>query len=291
MMKHVWILVVCVLSATGAYAQAVDAGTSAVALQRKAEHERINAERALVQKNVATEEAACYQKFVVNSCLADIRAKRRTALADLKRQELLLNDAERKERAEAALQGVEDRKAAQAQKLQDVQNTPKAPAVAKVPRSAASAAADAARAQDAGARRQADNAQKQASMPARSQPRPPSRNSTRPNSKRPHNARKAAPTGPPKTRNRQVNRCPSPANNKQGSSDHSVVREPVQREPGMVGSSGTTAPGSRDCSFTITSDRLSPPPLARVLALSIRNSVASRGGNAASTAPSSFSWK
>ena len=162
MMKHVWILVVCVLSATGAYAQAVDAGTSAVALQRKAEHERINAERALVQKNVATEEAACYQKFVVNSCLADIRAKRRTALADLKRQELLLNDAERKERAEAALQGVEDRKAAQAQKLQDVQNTPKAPAVAKVPRSAASAAADAARAQDAGARRQADNAQKQA---------------------------------------------------------------------------------------------------------------------------------
>ena len=162
MMKHVWILVVCVLSATGMYAQAVDAGASAAALQRKAEHARINAERALLQKDVATDEAACYQKFVVNSCLADSRTKRRTALADLKRQELLLNDAERKERAEAALQGVEDRKAAQAQKLQDTQNAPKTPAVAKVPRSAASAAADAARAQDAGTRRHAENAQKQA---------------------------------------------------------------------------------------------------------------------------------
>ena len=171
MMKRLWVLAAWGLCAAGVYAQAVDGGgtqttadtaAGTAALQRQAEQQRINAERAALQKNVAQEEAACYQKFVVHSCLADIRAKRRTALADLKRQELLLNDAERKARAEAALQGVEDRKAAQAQKLQDTHNSPQTPPMAKAPRSAASAAADAARAQDADARRHAENAQKQA---------------------------------------------------------------------------------------------------------------------------------
>ena len=162
MMKRLCLVVACVVCTTAAYAQAADATANAVALQRKAEHARINAERAALQKNVAVEEATCYQNFVVNACLADIRAKRRTALAELKRQELILNDAERKERADAALQGVEDRKAAQAQRLEEAANAPKVPPVIKAPRSAASAAADEARAKDADARRQAENAQKQA---------------------------------------------------------------------------------------------------------------------------------
>lgn len=162
MMKRLCLVVVCVVCTTAAYAQTADTAANAVALQRKAEHERINAERAALQKNVAVEEAACYQNFVVNACLADLRAKRRLALTELKRQELILNDAERKERAEAALKGVEERKAAQAKKLEEATNKPKVPPVIKAPRSAASAAADEARAQDAASRRQADNAQKQA---------------------------------------------------------------------------------------------------------------------------------
>jgi len=63
------------------------------------EHERIRQERAAALAEFTARDAQCYQRFAVNDCLADVRKLRRDVLADLRRQELSLNDAQRKRRA------------------------------------------------------------------------------------------------------------------------------------------------------------------------------------------------
>lgn len=45
------------------------------------------------------QEIACYQRFAVNDCLIASRRVQREAMADLRRQEILLNDTQRKRRA------------------------------------------------------------------------------------------------------------------------------------------------------------------------------------------------
>lgn len=77
-----------------------------------AQSARIGAERNLVQQQFAAQEVACYRKFAVNDCLRANRAHRRDRLADLRRQELALNDAERKRRASEHVRSIEQRDAA-----------------------------------------------------------------------------------------------------------------------------------------------------------------------------------
>jgi colicin import membrane protein len=60
------------------------------------ERERISAERTRLEAGFSTEDAACYKKFAVNNCLRDVNTRRREAMADLRRQEILLNDEERR---------------------------------------------------------------------------------------------------------------------------------------------------------------------------------------------------
>lgn len=74
-----------------------------------AERARIATERSRVEAQYQGEERACWARFAVNDCLADARAKRRSALADLRRQEISLNDAERKQRAAERLRSLEQR--------------------------------------------------------------------------------------------------------------------------------------------------------------------------------------
>lgn len=78
--------------------------------QREAEeHARITAERAQIEARVAQAEAACYQRFAVNDCLAKVREERRTRMSDLRRQEVALNDAARKRRAAQQLLRIDER--------------------------------------------------------------------------------------------------------------------------------------------------------------------------------------
>lgn len=63
------------------------------------ERARIRAARASEQERSAELERACYARFAVNDCLIEVRRARRDVLADLRRQELSLNDAQRKRRA------------------------------------------------------------------------------------------------------------------------------------------------------------------------------------------------
>ncbi|MDB5753297.1 MAG: hypothetical protein JWP65_3718, partial [Ramlibacter sp.] len=79
------------------------------------ERQRIGAERAAADAAFEAREKACYGKFGVNDCLDAARRRRNEAVADLRRQEVALNDAERKRRAAERLQDIDARAAAQRQ--------------------------------------------------------------------------------------------------------------------------------------------------------------------------------
>jgi colicin import membrane protein len=83
-------------------AQARDAG-------ERAERERINQERQRVSAQHAAAKELCYQKFRVNDCLSEARNTHNNQLADLKRQEISLNDLQRKRRGAEQVRKVEEK--------------------------------------------------------------------------------------------------------------------------------------------------------------------------------------
>ncbi len=101
-MNKLLIALCCLLASGWVAAQTEEGG-----LQTQAEHQRIAAERTQIAQRFAQEEAACYQKFAVNDCLNASRTQRRTGLADLRRQEILLNDTERKRKGAQQMQRME----------------------------------------------------------------------------------------------------------------------------------------------------------------------------------------
>ena len=76
-----------------------------------AERSRISAERTRLDAAFALEDTACYKRFLVNNCLDEAKTRRRDALADLRRQEIVLNDEARKSKAAEQLQKIEDKSA------------------------------------------------------------------------------------------------------------------------------------------------------------------------------------
>lgn len=70
---------------------------------------RISAERARLETGFSAEDVACYERFAVNSCLDKINTRRRQAMAELRRQEILLNDEERKSRGEEQLRKTQEK--------------------------------------------------------------------------------------------------------------------------------------------------------------------------------------
>ena len=99
----VWMVILATGTTAQSPAPAVQPATvldDATQSQREAaEHARIDAARADQEAQTARAEAACYARFAVNDCLLKVRAERRIVLADLRRQEISLNDAARKRRA------------------------------------------------------------------------------------------------------------------------------------------------------------------------------------------------
>ena len=74
-----------------------------------AERLRISTERAAFEAGFNREDVACYKKFFVNNCLDEVKVRRADALADLRRQEILINDLERKARGAEQVQKTEDK--------------------------------------------------------------------------------------------------------------------------------------------------------------------------------------
>ena len=74
---------------------AVDASIA----QPSAERARIASERAAAKARLAEQERACREQFVVTACLEAARKEERSTLARLRRAEMMLDDAERREAA------------------------------------------------------------------------------------------------------------------------------------------------------------------------------------------------
>ena len=72
-----------------------------------AERVRISAERSRLEATFALEDTACYKRFLVNNCLDEVKVRRRDAMADLRHQEIVLNDEARKAKAAEQLQKTE----------------------------------------------------------------------------------------------------------------------------------------------------------------------------------------
>ena len=111
--------------------------------EEAAERARIASERTRIEAEFEQANKACYQKFAVNDCIADARAKRREVLADLRRQELVLNDADRRRRSSERLEEIEkktaDRRAAQASAPAPAASAASTPASARAASTPASA--------------------------------------------------------------------------------------------------------------------------------------------------------
>ncbi len=67
-------------------------------LRETEQREWIARTREKYEAQFRAQEIACYQRFAVNDCLNDSRGTERSVKADLRRQEILINDAERKRR-------------------------------------------------------------------------------------------------------------------------------------------------------------------------------------------------
>ena len=88
---------------------------AAQAPDEAAERARIAAERSRMDAEFEASHRACYSRFAVNDCIAAAKAKRREGLADLRRREVALNDAERRRRAAERLAEIEAREAERVQ--------------------------------------------------------------------------------------------------------------------------------------------------------------------------------
>jgi hypothetical protein len=83
----------------------VNVQTADIDAQRSA----IAAERGRLEAGFLSEDAACYKKFAVNNCLENVNARRRAIMADLRRQEILLNDEQRKSKAEQQMRKTQEK--------------------------------------------------------------------------------------------------------------------------------------------------------------------------------------
>jgi len=96
-----WIVLTLLMAGFGVKAQTSSNSSS------DAERLRISADRSKLESAFALEDTACYTRFLVNNCLDEVKVRRRDALADLRRQEILLNDEARKAKAADQLQKTE----------------------------------------------------------------------------------------------------------------------------------------------------------------------------------------
>lgn len=83
--------------------------------QMDRERARIAAERQAADARYSQAEAACYARFAVNDCVNEAKAVRRETLADLRRQEISLNDDERLRKGAAQRQRLDERSSAENQ--------------------------------------------------------------------------------------------------------------------------------------------------------------------------------
>lgn len=100
------------LMAAPTLSQPTDSGT-AQSFDIEGERSRIQADRVREEAHYGLQDAACYARFAVTDCLREVRVRRHEALDNLRRQEVALNDAERKRKAQEQIEKIQEKSSAQ----------------------------------------------------------------------------------------------------------------------------------------------------------------------------------
>lgn len=100
-------LLALVLLASGVHAQQVP--------NEAAERERLHTEHAAADKRLAEAQKACRAKFAVNDCLDKARREYNGTVDEIKRQERVLDDSQRKQRAAARQKEIDERNSPEVQ--------------------------------------------------------------------------------------------------------------------------------------------------------------------------------
>lgn len=104
------------------------------------ERARISRERAEAQARFEQRQRECAQRFAITPCVEEARAEHRQTMIQLRRQEGVLDEAQRKQRAAARLAAIEEKQRAEAQRSQAPRSArPVAPMQVRPPRAPASA--------------------------------------------------------------------------------------------------------------------------------------------------------
>jgi hypothetical protein len=136
-----------------------------------AERQRIASERAAVEAAYAQRRSDCETRFAVTPCIEQARAARRESLGHLRRQEGLLDEAQRKQRAAERMAAIRQKVSAEeARQREPVRSKPReAPMRVVAPRAGKAAPTPAAPASAASAARAAAEARSRARYEARQQ--------------------------------------------------------------------------------------------------------------------------
>ena len=106
-MKKRWSWLLCLLVAP------VWAATEEVPARIAQERERLQLERTAIEQSHAERTRECWQHFVVNACLQEVRRSRHAALAPIRAHELELNAQERAWRAQQRDERLQDKQRSQ----------------------------------------------------------------------------------------------------------------------------------------------------------------------------------
>jgi colicin import membrane protein len=101
-------VVLFLFSGLGLFANGQTAGDATMAAI-DAERQQITAERLKLEEAFDAEDAVCYTKFFVNSCLNAVKPRRREAMAGLKQREVALNEQERRQKAADQIRKTEEK--------------------------------------------------------------------------------------------------------------------------------------------------------------------------------------
>lgn len=109
-----------------------------VAMAAAAGRYRIAEAKAGVEARYRTTEADCRQRFVVMSCIDDAKALRRKDLAALREEELIIDDADRKQRAAARREAIAEKNVGAAQRAASANVVAPKPSSPRSPKTPAS---------------------------------------------------------------------------------------------------------------------------------------------------------
>ena len=97
---------------------------AALATPAATERERIASERAAAKAKFSAQERVCQTQFVVSPCVDAARQEQRATLEHLRRQELVLDEAKRREAAAARMQANREKAEAQQARASDAAPAP-----------------------------------------------------------------------------------------------------------------------------------------------------------------------